>query len=75
MSEHLYYITEMIAKIEGIVADLQKAGDDNSAAARRSRVALIEFAKMAKKYRKESISYYKKSSKPWKKVAKKDLKE
>ena len=49
--------------LEEIMADLQKGENGNKAAAQRVRVYTIDLEKVAKLYRKESISAEKKGAK------------
>jgi hypothetical protein len=54
----------------GLCHDLEKAAEGNRAAAQRVRTGSIEFAKVAKVYRKESVAAEKGKKKP---AAKKKL--
>lgn len=56
--------------LEGITVDLDKAANGNKAASQRVRTGTIRLEKMAKAYRKESISADR-QHKPRAKVAKK----
>jgi hypothetical protein len=74
MEAILIRLTEkMCALLVKIAVDLKKAAKGNRAAAQRVRVDTIELEKMAKAYRKESISAEKKqrrkTSAPEKKTA------
>ncbi len=54
-----------------IAHDLKKSENGNKAASQRVRTGSIKMAKVAKKYRKESVSEEKKVKKAKKKIAKK----
>ena len=53
-------VNSMKKVLEEICHDLDKSGNGNKAASQRVRVNTIKFAKVAKNYRKESVSAEKK---------------
>ena len=48
--------------------DLEKSAQGNKAASQRVRTGTIKFSKLAKQYRKESITSERKATKPSKKI-------
>jgi len=54
-------IKQMKDLLDSIIVDIEKAANGNKAAAQRVRVATVKLEKVAKVYRKESVSNEKKT--------------
>jgi len=59
--EFLSFSDEILALMLGIRMNIWKSTRGNASAAKRARVAMIEFEKEGKEYRKKSIEFFKKT--------------